>query len=54
MTQLAEPGAARADRPGVSRISHWIGGRPVEGTSGRQGPVYEPATVARLLEASEC
>ncbi|MDP8904976.1 MAG: CoA-acylating methylmalonate-semialdehyde dehydrogenase [Chloroflexota bacterium] len=26
------------------RISHWINGRIVEGTSGRRGPVYDPAT----------
>jgi len=27
----------------ISRISHWIGGRCVEGASGRSGPVYNPA-----------
>jgi malonate-semialdehyde dehydrogenase (acetylating)/methylmalonate-semialdehyde dehydrogenase len=27
----------------ISRISHWIGGQRVEGTSGRSGPVYNPA-----------
>jgi malonate-semialdehyde dehydrogenase (acetylating)/methylmalonate-semialdehyde dehydrogenase len=43
MTQVAEPGAVRTDvAPG--RISHWIGGRSVAGTSGREGPVYDPAT----------
>ena len=30
-------------REGVARISHWIGGRLVPGTSGRTGPVYNPA-----------
>jgi malonate-semialdehyde dehydrogenase (acetylating)/methylmalonate-semialdehyde dehydrogenase len=30
-------------REGVARISHWIGGRLVPGTSGRSGPVYNPA-----------
>ena len=25
-------------------IGHWIGGEPIEGTSGRQGPVFNPAT----------
>ncbi|MFE2429136.1 CoA-acylating methylmalonate-semialdehyde dehydrogenase [Streptomyces sp. NPDC059373] len=25
-------------------ITHWIGGKPVEGTSDRYGPVYNPAT----------
>jgi malonate-semialdehyde dehydrogenase (acetylating) / methylmalonate-semialdehyde dehydrogenase len=34
MTGGAEPG----------RISHWIGGRIVEGKSGRRGPVFDPAT----------
>jgi malonate-semialdehyde dehydrogenase (acetylating) / methylmalonate-semialdehyde dehydrogenase len=28
----------------VTRISHWIDGKPAEGTSGRTGPVYNPAT----------
>jgi malonate-semialdehyde dehydrogenase (acetylating) / methylmalonate-semialdehyde dehydrogenase len=41
MTQLAEPEITSAAAPG--RISHWIGGRFVEGTSGRQGDVYNPA-----------
>jgi malonate-semialdehyde dehydrogenase (acetylating)/methylmalonate-semialdehyde dehydrogenase len=27
----------------VTRISHWIDGKRVEGTSGRSGPVYNPA-----------
>ena len=43
MTEVAEaPSAKRAED--VKRITHWIGGRPVEGTSGRTGPVYNPAT----------
>ena len=44
MTQIAEPGEARAESPATSRVSHWIGGRIVPGSSGRQGPVYDPAT----------
>lgn len=28
------------------RVSHWIGGQTVVGTSGREGPVYDPATGA--------
>jgi malonate-semialdehyde dehydrogenase (acetylating)/methylmalonate-semialdehyde dehydrogenase len=28
----------------MNRISHWIDGAVVEGTSGRSGPVYNPAT----------
>ena len=30
----------------TTRISHWIDGRPTEGTSGRTSPVYNPATGA--------
>jgi malonate-semialdehyde dehydrogenase (acetylating)/methylmalonate-semialdehyde dehydrogenase len=41
MTELATPPVEREQD--VKRISHWIGGRPVEGTSGRSGPVYDPA-----------
>ncbi len=32
------------DAPAATRIPHWIGGRRVEGSSGRSGPVYNPAT----------
>src|SRR3954463_2084163 len=41
MTELASPPVER--QQDVKRISHWIGGRLVEGTSGRSGPVYNPA-----------
>jgi malonate-semialdehyde dehydrogenase (acetylating) / methylmalonate-semialdehyde dehydrogenase len=41
MTELATPPVERAQD--VKRISHWIGGRIVEGESGRRGPVYNPA-----------
>src|SRR2546421_792069 len=42
MTEVAEaPGAQRSG--GVRRINHWIDGAPVEGASGRSGPVYNPA-----------
>jgi malonate-semialdehyde dehydrogenase (acetylating)/methylmalonate-semialdehyde dehydrogenase len=44
MTQIAEPGATRADAPSTGRVSHWINGQVVAGTSGREGPVYDPAT----------
>ena len=27
----------------IARIPHWIGGKRVDGTSGRSGPVYDPA-----------
>ncbi len=49
MTQVAEPDAARADA-GYPRISHWIGGRVFAGTSGRTGPVYNPATGRQTRE----
>src|SRR6476646_9589036 len=42
MTELAAPPVE--ERTGVTRISHWIGGRIVAGESGRSGPVYNPAT----------
>jgi malonate-semialdehyde dehydrogenase (acetylating)/methylmalonate-semialdehyde dehydrogenase len=45
MTEVAAPPAERAQD--VKRISHWIGGRTVEGESGRSGPVYNPATGAQ-------
>jgi malonate-semialdehyde dehydrogenase (acetylating) / methylmalonate-semialdehyde dehydrogenase len=41
MTELATPPVER--ERDVKRISHWIGGRIVEGESGRSGPVYNPA-----------
>ena len=41
MTELATPPVERDQD--VKRISHWIGGRAVEGQSGRSGPVYNPA-----------
>jgi malonate-semialdehyde dehydrogenase (acetylating)/methylmalonate-semialdehyde dehydrogenase len=45
MTQVATPGSTRENAPqGGERVHHWIGGRLVEGTSGRVGPVYDPAT----------
>jgi malonate-semialdehyde dehydrogenase (acetylating)/methylmalonate-semialdehyde dehydrogenase len=41
MTELATPPTQQ--RAGLQRISHWIGGKSVEGTSGRTAPVYNPA-----------
>ena len=46
MTQIAEPGTTRDEAPPAGRISHWINGHVVAGTSGREGPVYNPATGA--------
>jgi malonate-semialdehyde dehydrogenase (acetylating)/methylmalonate-semialdehyde dehydrogenase len=43
MTEVADQ--FTEERSGeVTRIAHWIGGQRVEGTSGRSGPVYNPAT----------
>jgi malonate-semialdehyde dehydrogenase (acetylating)/methylmalonate-semialdehyde dehydrogenase len=36
--------AETVEAPAVTRIPHWIGGRRVESSSGRNGPVYNPAT----------
>ncbi|HEY5519094.1 MAG TPA: CoA-acylating methylmalonate-semialdehyde dehydrogenase [Candidatus Limnocylindrales bacterium] len=45
MTELAErPIDMGATQGEIGRVSHWIGGRLVEGRSGRRGPVYDPAT----------
>src|SRR6188508_1957765 len=45
MTEIAERPIETADA-GVElgRVSHWINGRLTEGTSGRRGPVFDPAT----------
>jgi malonate-semialdehyde dehydrogenase (acetylating)/methylmalonate-semialdehyde dehydrogenase len=57
MTQVADPGSARTGAPSAGsapteRIHHWIGGRSVAGTSGREGSVYNPAsgTLARMVD----
>jgi malonate-semialdehyde dehydrogenase (acetylating) / methylmalonate-semialdehyde dehydrogenase len=47
MTELAPAPAEAAETEGVARISHWIGGKPFAGRSGRSGPVYNPATGAQ-------
>ena len=49
MTQVAEPGAGSA-QASTERVHHWFGGRAVAGTSGRVGPVYDPATGALARE----
>ncbi len=47
MTTVAEP-AITSTTTGAAgpRVNHWIGGRLVAGTSGREGPVFDPATGA--------
>jgi malonate-semialdehyde dehydrogenase (acetylating) / methylmalonate-semialdehyde dehydrogenase len=42
MTQVAEPEISPTSAPG--RVSHWINGQFVQGASGREGAVYDPAT----------
>lgn len=51
MTQVAEPDIARPSAS-TETVTHWIGGRRVAGTSGRRGPVYNPATgqIAREVD----
>jgi malonate-semialdehyde dehydrogenase (acetylating) / methylmalonate-semialdehyde dehydrogenase len=46
MTELASApaGAADSNGGGITPVHHWIDGGPVVGTSGRVGPVYNPAT----------
>jgi malonate-semialdehyde dehydrogenase (acetylating) / methylmalonate-semialdehyde dehydrogenase len=49
MTEVAEaPGAERAHE--LKRITHWIVGQPITGTSGRSGPVYNPAKGVQTAE----
>jgi malonate-semialdehyde dehydrogenase (acetylating)/methylmalonate-semialdehyde dehydrogenase len=51
MTQVAEPPTpAPSDHAGF--VSHWINGARVAGTSGRSGPVFDPATgeIARRVD----
>ncbi|HYL41432.1 MAG TPA: CoA-acylating methylmalonate-semialdehyde dehydrogenase [Candidatus Binatus sp.] len=49
MTQVAEPMTERAAVAGAV-VPHWIGGQRVAGTSGRRGPVFNPATGAIARE----
>jgi len=46
MTQVAEPTTERTAVTSATgaTVPHWIGGRRVAGTSGRRGPVFNPAT----------
>src|SRR5437667_7208081 len=45
MTSIVQPPAAEAgERPAAERVTHWINGKRVAGTSSRSGPVYNPAT----------
>ncbi len=53
MTHVADPPlAGDSDAAGLDRVNHWINGARVAGSSGRHGPVYNPATgeVARQVD----
>jgi malonate-semialdehyde dehydrogenase (acetylating)/methylmalonate-semialdehyde dehydrogenase len=52
MTQIAEPMAAQAGHPVGETVTHWIGGQRVAGTSGRRGPIFDPArgVIAREVD----
>ena len=43
MTQLAVPAGSPASQT-LPIVGHWIGGHPAAGSSGRRGPVFDPAT----------
>ncbi|MFI5291596.1 MAG: aldehyde dehydrogenase family protein, partial [Candidatus Limnocylindrales bacterium] len=44
MTQVAEPRSESVAPATTERVHHWIDGRIMAGTSGRSGPVFDPAT----------
>jgi malonate-semialdehyde dehydrogenase (acetylating) / methylmalonate-semialdehyde dehydrogenase len=45
MTQLAEPATGHGpDKLDLPSVGHWLGEGVVAGTSGRHGPVFDPAT----------
>ncbi|MGZ6344533.1 MAG: CoA-acylating methylmalonate-semialdehyde dehydrogenase, partial [Candidatus Limnocylindrales bacterium] len=44
MTQVVERASRTPGAPAGERVNHWIAGRRTAGTSGRSGPVYDPAT----------
>ena len=51
MTHVAEPRVAEgSDAAAIERVNHWINGARVAGTSGRRGPVYNPATGEQARE----
>jgi malonate-semialdehyde dehydrogenase (acetylating)/methylmalonate-semialdehyde dehydrogenase len=50
MTQVAEPITTREPARVLDRVHHWIGGQRVPGTSGRTGPVFDPATGRQARE----
>jgi malonate-semialdehyde dehydrogenase (acetylating)/methylmalonate-semialdehyde dehydrogenase len=44
VTEVAAVGETTSATAEPARIHHWIGGEVVEGTSGRSGPVFNPAS----------
>jgi malonate-semialdehyde dehydrogenase (acetylating) / methylmalonate-semialdehyde dehydrogenase len=52
MTQVVDRSAAASPATAheAETVPHWIGGRRVTGTSGRRGPVFNPATGALARE----
>src|SRR5258706_7326835 len=52
MTQVAEPRATTPQPALGEPVPHWIGGKRASGTSGRRGPVFDPArgVVAREVD----
>ena len=49
MTEVAEQFTEEQSGE-TARITHWIDGAQVEGTSGRNGPVFNPATGMQSAE----
>jgi malonate-semialdehyde dehydrogenase (acetylating)/methylmalonate-semialdehyde dehydrogenase len=42
--------AAASKRGDMRRVRHWVGGKAIEGRSGRRGPVYDPASGTQQAE----
>jgi malonate-semialdehyde dehydrogenase (acetylating)/methylmalonate-semialdehyde dehydrogenase len=50
MTQVADPIATNHIETSADTVNHWIGGQRVAGTSGRRGPIFDPARGVRARE----
>jgi malonate-semialdehyde dehydrogenase (acetylating)/methylmalonate-semialdehyde dehydrogenase len=44
MSSAVSPDLSTASNEAVRTVTHWIGGKPVEGVSGRTSDIYNPAT----------
>ncbi len=51
MTEVVAAPAGQASKA-LRQIDHWVGGERVAGTSGRSGPVYNPATGEQTKEVA--